>query len=449
MKTRIYFPIEIHRREFLSRIIFSLKAANKGFSVVIGAKEEIYSKLNLLRPGHYILKSVQHRLINFVNELKKKNFKISAIDEEGLMHYDDQYYLRRYGKNVIDEIDNYFFCWGHKDMELIKSKFPQLSKKIVIAGNTRINILNKKYEKLYREEVLKIKKKFGEFYLVSTKFGKINFLPRKGYTEYVKGQIDSGYVTNDYTLNIAKEAKEHEKKNYELYLKFFELFSEKLPNHKLVILPHPGENYEIYGEISEKYKNIELSTGEFSTESMLLATKCNISCNCTTSVESYYLGKVPINFIPFVNENVEYSFPKIVSKNLYDINDLINFLLKFDENKNLNFVKTLDAKKIEENITNIDTEEKIIENLGEYKIKNINIYSSELFSRYYFLKRFVRENLIPKKLIYDPARALKDQKNPKISKEQLIKISNQFIEITKLNKPNIKEIYPGIFEFTC
>ena len=47
MKTRIYFPIEIHRREFLSRIIFSLKAANKGFSVVIGAKEEIYSKLNL------------------------------------------------------------------------------------------------------------------------------------------------------------------------------------------------------------------------------------------------------------------------------------------------------------------------------------------------------------------------------------------------------------------
>ena len=128
-------------------------------------------------------------------------------------------------------------------------------------------------------------------------------------------------------------------------MKFFELFSEKLPNHKLVILPHPGENYEIYREISEKYKNIELSTGEFSTESMLLATKCNISCNCTTSVESYYLGKIPINFIPFVNENVEYSFPKIVSKNLYDINDLINFLLKFDENKNLNFVKTLDAKK--------------------------------------------------------------------------------------------------------
>ena len=285
--------------------------------------------------------------------------------------------------------------------------------------------------------------------MVSTKFGKINFLPRKGYTEYVKGQIDSGYVTNEHTLNIAKQAKEHEKKNYEFYLKFFELFSEKLPNHKLVILPHPGENYEIYREISEKYKNIELSTGEFSTESMLLATKCNISCNCTTSVESYYLGKIPINFIPFVNENVEYSFPKIVSKNLYDINDLINFLLKFDENKNLNFIKTLDAKKIEENITNIDTEEKIIENLGEYKIKNINIYSSELISRYYFLKRFVRENLIPKKLIYDPARALKDQKNPKISKKQLIEISNQFIEITKLNKPNIKEIYPGIFEFTC
>lgn len=449
MKTRIYFPIEIHRREFLSRIIFSLKAANKGFSVVIGTKEEIYSKLHLLRPGHYILKSVQHRLINFVKELKKKKFKISAIDEEGLMHYDDQYYIRRYGKNVIEEIDNCFFCWGDKDKKLIKSKFPQLDKKIVIAGNSRINILNKKYKELYQEEVTKINKKFGQFFLVSTKFGKINFLPRKGYTEYVKGQIESGYVTNEHTLNIAKQAKEHEKKNYELYLKFFELFSKKLPDHKLVILPHPGENYEIYREISKKYRNIELSTGEFSTESMLLATKCNISCNCTTSVESYYLGKMPINFVPFVNENVEYSFPKIVSKNLNDSNELINFLLNFDENKNLKFIEMLDAKKIEENIKNIDTEEKIIEKLGEYKIKNYSILSSELFSKYYFLKRFIRKNLIPKKFIDDPSRALKDQKNPKILKSELEKISSQFIKISKLKKTNIKEIYPGIFEFTC
>ena len=48
--------------------------------------------------------------------------------------------------------------------------------------------------------------------------------------------------------------------------------------------------------------------------------------------------------------------------------DLINFLLKFDENKNLNFIKTLDAKKIEENITNIDTEEKIINSIQNIQI---------------------------------------------------------------------------------
>lgn len=449
MKTRIYFPIEIYRREFLSRIIFALKAANRGFSVVIGTKVELYSKLNILRPGHYILKSVQHNLINFVKGLKKKNFKISAIDEEGLMHYDDQYYLRRYGENTINEIDNYFFCWGAKDMKLIKSKFPQLENKISIAGNSRINILNKKYEELYKEEVSAIKKKFGEFFLVSTKFGKINFLPREGYNEYVKGQIDRGYVTNEYTLNIAKQAKEHEKKNYELYFKFFKLFSEKLPNQKLVVLPHPGENYDTYRKILKEYKNIELSTGEFSTESMLLATKCNISCNCTTSVESYYLGKVPINFIPFVNENVEYSFPKIVSKNINDANELIKFLHNFDESENSDFLNELDKKQIEENIANIDTEEKIIEKLGEYKIKNNNIFNMSLFSKYYFLKRFVVENLIPKKLINDPSKALKDQKNPKISKKELELISNQFLKLTNLKKPNIKEIYPGIFEFTC
>ena len=182
---------------------------------------------------------------------------------------------------------------------------------------------------------------------------------------------------------------------------------------------------------------------------MLLATKCNISCNCTTSVESYYLGKVPINFIPFVNENVEYSFPKIVSKNINDANELIKFLHNFDESENSDFLNELDKKQIEENIANIDTEEKIIEKLGEYKIKNNNIFNMSLFSKYYFLKRFVVENLIPKKLINDPSKALKDQKNPKISKKELELISNQFLKLTNLKKPNIKEIYPGIFEFTC
>lgn len=64
------------------------------------------------------------------------------------------------------------------------------------------------------------------------------------------------------------------------------------------------------------------------------------------------------------------------------------------------------------------------------------------------LINFVRE-FKKKKFIVDPSRALKDQKNPKISKEQLKKISSQFIKINKLKKTNIKEIYQGIFEFTC
>ena len=448
MKTRIYFPIEIHRREFLSRIVFALKGSNKKTSVVIGSKEEIYSKINFLRPGHYILKSVQHGLIDLVKGLKKQKFKISAIDEEGLMHYDDQYYLRRLGKNVINEIDTFFFCWGAKDKSLIEKNFPEISSKLLISGNTRINILKEKYQSIYKDEISKIKSKYGEFFLVSTKFGKINFLPRKGYNEYVQGQVDRGYIKNNYSLDIAKQAKKHEKKNFELYLKFFENFSKKLPNKKLVILPHPGENYETYKKILKNFKNIQISLGEFSTESLLLATQCNISCNCTTSVESFFLKKMPINFIPFSNENVEYSLPKLVSKNENDTDNLISFLANFNEEKmNKFFFKNVNLDEVQNNISNEEAEEFMISKLGEYQVKKNKLIENFLFRSFYFMKRFIRDNLAIFNSTSDPLKKLKDQKNPKITKKQLIEISEQLSKIIKVDKPIITELFPGIFEF--
>lgn len=175
---RIYAVIEIKRRELYSRILFATYLASKGWSVVIGSKEDILSKIRLLKKGYYFFKSIQHRTKNFFKSLKDLNFKIAALDEEGLMHYQDEYYLRRVSGERLKEVSK-FFCWGRKDYDLLSKTYPESSSKLVVAGNTRLSLLNKNFRNLYEDEINKIKKIYGDFILISTKFGKINFVPRK------------------------------------------------------------------------------------------------------------------------------------------------------------------------------------------------------------------------------------------------------------------------------
>ena len=78
---RIYAPIEIKRRELISRILFATYLASKGWSVVIGSKQDILSKLRILKRGYFFFKSIQHRTIDFFNSLKSLNYKIVALDD--------------------------------------------------------------------------------------------------------------------------------------------------------------------------------------------------------------------------------------------------------------------------------------------------------------------------------------------------------------------------------
>ena len=67
---------------------------------------------------------------------------------------------------------------------------------------------------------------------------------------------------------------------------------------------------------------------------------------------------MPINFIPFSNVNVEYSLPKLVSKNENDTDNLISFLANFNEEKmNKFFFKNVNLDEVQNNISNEEAEE--------------------------------------------------------------------------------------------
>ena len=72
----------------------------------------------------------------------------------------------------------------------------------------------------------------------------------------------------------------------------------------------------------KNYRNIKiLKTNENIVPYILSAQTC-ISCNCTTSIETFLLGKNCINFIPWQNKKSEFPLPRLLSINVRKIDKL-------------------------------------------------------------------------------------------------------------------------------
>ena len=110
---RIYFLIEVKKREFDSRVYFATKAASLGFSVVFAKKSAIFDNRKYLQRGLIIFKSIGPKNIHPINEYKRLGYMIGAIDEEGMSYLSDEYYLQsRHTKNI--GLIDVFFLLGEK-----------------------------------------------------------------------------------------------------------------------------------------------------------------------------------------------------------------------------------------------------------------------------------------------------------------------------------------------
>ena len=163
VKPRIYFLIETKKREFDSRIYFATKAAASGFSVVIAKKSAIFDRRKDLQRGLIIFKSIGDKNVESLKEYKKLGYMIGAVDEEGMMFFNEKHYCEsRYIKNL--NLVDVFFCWGKKEYNAIINSYPEFKDKVFITGNQRIDVLKKKINEQYIQRSKVIKKKTRRFY---------------------------------------------------------------------------------------------------------------------------------------------------------------------------------------------------------------------------------------------------------------------------------------------
>ena len=447
MKPRIYLPIEIKNRELVSRIYFAIYASKLGWSVVIGRKNKFINFIKKLRPGNYISKSVgDFKKID--KYLTKNNFVKSFIDEEGLMSFNETFTHRRTSKEILGKLQNYF-VWGKNHFDEIKKLHPEFVDKIKIVGNSRIDIVKDNQVMLFKKEVEQIKKIYGDYFLLATKFGKVNYIKRKNVISWYDSQLKKGLLFDENQKKICKKSILHEKENFENFINFLGDFEKKRLKTKLLIKVHPSENPKIWEEIIKikGYKNIYVCNDKFYTNSYILGSRSLIQNNCTTSIEALFLNVPSLQLNVFKDKDVEYDLPKKISKEYNSNKELIDYLLEIDNKKNI----SPDKEKINlfsnyiENYGGKFSFEMLINYLDKniyHKNENFNFKFEKIK---YSLKSYV---YLIKNYLFD--RGMIEVSNHKfrdLELGEIRKISYLLTNKDNLEKISIDELLPGLFIF--
>ena len=77
-------------------------------------------------------------------------------------------------------LSDFYFCWGHKQLNKILSQENIIEKKLVLSGSLRIELLKNKYDNLFKANVNSLKKRYKKIILFISSYGNVNhYLDKK------------------------------------------------------------------------------------------------------------------------------------------------------------------------------------------------------------------------------------------------------------------------------
>ena len=329
----IYWPIETKVRELDSALLFAVLGAQRGWSVIVGGKSEIYARLKQnAEPGIVVDKSIQKGSERLFIPLKKAGHRVFARCEEALWSVTpEQYANLKTGVDAFREVE-VLLAWGRRHAGFLAHVYPQFAHKVVATGNIRFDVMNPAVRGIYEREVSRIRQKWGSFYLLNTKLTKINDV--KAGIDYLESQKAKGRIPNEEQLRLILKRLALEKETLPHYIEFVERFSKELPGETLIIRPHPAEDFSLWHRLAAGKTNVHV-IHEGSVYPWLLASKMSISSDCTTSVEAFLLDKPGINFRPYQDEEVEGELPRVTAYQIETTDALLAALASSDPSSTL------------------------------------------------------------------------------------------------------------------
>ena len=305
----LIIPIEILYRDLDSRLLITLEAIKRNYTVLLGEHDFIRNNITEIPRGIYLDKSLAANKEAFFKYIISQGFKLVSTDEECFMSYNNTYrYLNvRHSKNNLDICD-YFFASTKYEHNLLCEYYNDFKDKIKLTGNPRVNIWKSKDKQLLFNDELNYINKYNEFILIPTNFGYPHMSGNESFL-YNQAKLYGSLNTvgDEY---IWKEKRKYKKRNYEAFLELIDFLKHNLNKQKIIVRPHPAENLNHWKRIEDNNKIfVEY---KYAVSPWIYRCKAMIHNSCTTGIEGYLNGVRTISYLPYTyNEDVKHISNKL------------------------------------------------------------------------------------------------------------------------------------------
>lgn len=454
MKHRIlYLPIETKAREFLGKVLLSVKAVERGWMVVIGEMNQVASELYGHPPGAYLEISIPEKKARNLEAFQAHGHRTVNLCEENIVYIDGKDYCdRKVGPTSMAATDLLFTC-GERNERHLRQHRPEGAHKIRLVGNPRFDTLRPELREVYESEAQPIRRRFGRFLLVNTNFAYVNnhFKPGKDYVYMLSRR---GMIVDEDHAAFKRRECARKGEQLEGFKSMLIQLGRSGAYDRIIVRPHPSENHDFWSWAGEH--GLEVCY-EGNANSWILAAEALLHPGCTTGIESLLLDRPAASYVPdpgseFLNQADE------VSKHVTDANGFLEYSSQFRDvsQETLREMLAPQRKILSEYICNVDkpmSVDRIIESLEELDVPEVTRKQAgfgfstrvrENAAHHYELLKDKARDIVYKR----PHRAanFRRQKFPSLTTEDFSRPIDTWCETGVLKqKPWIKKIRDQLF----
>ena len=293
-------------------MLLSLLSLTHGYNVVIAHHSTMRHYIRYFPRGIYFFKDLAFYKNDLFQYIRSLNNKLVTLDEEAIFsaHNPDRFIEERFSSANLELADR-VLCWGRFDYEAMFPKYDKFKEKIIRSGNPRFDIWSNKFNSLYQNQAIEIKKKFGEFILFSSNF---SIRSNANGPDYVLKYFEENkIIKNDNDRTKFLKIWEFKDRAFENFLILIPKLARRYKNLKFIIRNHPSEDPKEWNEIADNNHNIIVEQ-KGSITPYIMASKCILHFGCTSGLEAYFIGKPSLIFAPEKHAEIDNSVSAHLSR---------------------------------------------------------------------------------------------------------------------------------------
>jgi len=322
----LYLPIEVKAREFESKALLAITAAERGFNVVFGRTWVLsMGQFSDLPPGVILFKTLNAiDANNMAIAIGNGKHIIAALDEEAFGRSVSKRALNLNVEPLAINVTDLILVQGEKHLNSWVKNLNIADSKIQLTGNPKIDLLN--------DEDLYLSNNKRKNILFCTMSGNVN--PKgRSFSKTIQQTLISGSVSpsKEMVEELSKlmfDIAEFEVKMIPQFKSVIEGVAKHYKDYDIIVRPHPIENEKLWHEILDaSIQNIKIDNKGPLTDSLRNSDIMIHVTGCGSGVEAALKGIKAIRFEgeglvdPDVGLSSSLNYP---AKNLKDIINIID-----------------------------------------------------------------------------------------------------------------------------